>query len=66
MNNREKVSQTVFFGHTSQMLNQVPYQSASQFPMFFQDTRSLLSQTTNRLSNNELEYLKKDYQKMTT
>ncbi len=53
-----------FYPQTTQMFNQAPYQSASQLPMFMQDTRSMLSQTSNRLSNNELEYLKKDYQKM--
>lgn len=53
-----------FYPQTTQVFNQAPYQSASQIPMFMQDTRSMLSQTSNRLSNNELEYLKKDYQKM--
>ena len=46
------------------MFNQISYQSSSQLPVFLQDSRSLISQTTNKLSNNELEYLKKDYQKM--
>lgn len=57
------------YQHTqvSQSANNFMNPQQSQNHMFLSfDNRSLRSQTSNKLSTNELEYLKKDYERLQT
>ena len=39
-------------------------QQSSQIPLFMLENRSMMSQSSFKFTNNELEYLKKDYDRL--